>query len=85
MQSVSRSVKIKSLEMRVDEKCEELGKLVYRDLHVEESLEDQKLQIIAEIDALFDEIAVLKENEEDVDDVEDVDEEELAEDEEPKE
>ncbi len=80
MQSVSRSVKIKSLEMRVDEKYEELGRLVYQDLHIEENLEDQKLQVIAEIDALFDEIAVLKEDKEE--DVEDIDEEELAEDEE---
>ena len=81
MQSVSRSVKIKSLEMRVDEKYEELGKIVYQDLYVDESLEDQKLQIIAEIDALFDEIAVLKEETDE--DVEDIDEEELAQDDEP--
>lgn len=80
MQSVSRSVKIKSLEMRVDEKYEELGKIVYQDLYVDESLEDQKLQVIAEIDALFAEIAVLKEETDE--DVEDIDEEELA-DEEP--
>ena len=81
MQSVSRSVKIKSLEMRVDEKYEELGKIVYQDLYVDESLEDQKLQIIAEIDALFAEIAVLKEETDE--DVEDIDEEELAQDDEP--
>lgn len=81
MQSVSRSVKIKSLEMRVDEKYEELGKIVYQDLYVDESLEDQKLQIIAEIDALFAEIAVLKEEKDE--DVEDIDEEELAQDDEP--
>lgn len=79
VQSVSRSMKIKSLEMRVDEKYEELGKIVYQDLYVDECLEDQKLQIIAEIDALFAEIAVLKEETDE--DVEDIDEEELADDE----
>ena len=56
----SRAVKIKALEIRIDEQYELLGALVYRDLHTEESLEDEKLQIIAAIDALFDELAVLK-------------------------
>ena len=50
-------------------------------MYVDESLEDQKLQIIAEIDALFAEIAVLKEETDE--DVEDIDEEELAQDDEP--
>ena len=56
----SRAVKIKALEIRIDEQYELLGALVYRDLHTEESLEDEKLQIIAVIDGLFDELAVLK-------------------------
>jgi hypothetical protein len=54
------TVKIKALEIRIDEQYELLGALVYRDLHTEESLEDEKLQIIATIDGLFDELAVLK-------------------------
>ena len=64
--SAKKSVKIKSLEMRVDEQYEKLGKIVYRDLHTDENLEEEKLEIIAAIDALFDQIAVLKtEKEED--------------------
>lgn len=58
--SASKSLKIKSLEMRIDEQYEKLGCLVYRDLHVDEDLEEEKLQVIAAIDALFDELAVLK-------------------------
>ena len=65
--SAKKSVKIKSLEMRVDEQYEKLGKIVYRDLHTDENLEEEKLEIVAAIDALFDKIAVLKaEKEEDV-------------------
>ncbi len=56
----SRAVKIKALEIRIDEQYEKLGALVYRDLHTEDDLEDEKLQIIAAIDGLFDELAVLK-------------------------
>lgn len=62
--SASKSFKIKSLEMRIDEQYEKLGSLIYRDLHVDEDLEEEKLQIIAAIDALFDELAVLKGEEE---------------------
>ncbi len=54
------AVKIKALEIRIDEQYEKLGALVYRDLHTEENLEDEKLRIIATIDGLFDELAVLK-------------------------
>ena len=46
--------------MKIEEKYEDLGRLVYRDLHTEEDLEEEKLRIIAEIDALFDTIAELK-------------------------
>ena len=56
----SRSVKIKSLEIKIDEQYEKLGSVVYRDLHVDEDLEEEKLEIVARIDALFDELAVLK-------------------------
>ncbi len=58
--SASRSVKIKSLELKIDEQYEKLGALIYRDCHVDEDLEEEKLEIIAGIDALFDELAVLK-------------------------
>ena len=58
--SASRSVKIKNLEAKIDEQYEELGKIVYRDLHTEEDLEEAKLQVIATIDALYDELAILK-------------------------
>ena len=58
--SAARSVKIKSLEMRIDEKYEDLGRVVYRDLHTDEVLEEEKLALIAAIDALYDELALLK-------------------------
>ena len=59
--SASNSIKIKNLEMKMDELYEELGRIVYRDLHTDEDLEEQKMQVVAEIDGLFDRIAVLKE------------------------
>ena len=59
--SAARSVKIKALEIRIDEQYENLGKLIYRDLHIDEDLEDEKLALVAAIDALYDELALLKE------------------------
>ncbi len=56
----SRSVKAKSLEIRIDEQYENLGRLIYRDLHTDDDLEEEKLEIIAAIDALYDELAILK-------------------------
>ena len=56
--SASRSVKLKSLEIRLDELYESLGRVIYRDLHTDDDLEEQKLELIAAIDALYDEIAV---------------------------
>lgn len=58
--SASKSVKVKSLEIRMDEQYENLGRLIYRDLHTDEDLEEEKLEIIAAIDALYDELALLK-------------------------
>ena len=58
--SAANSVKIKNLEMKIDEQYENLGRIVYRDLHTEEDLEERKLEIIAKIDALFDELEALK-------------------------
>ena len=59
--SAARSVKIKALEIRIDEQYEALGRLIYRDLHIDEDLEDEKLALVAAIDALYDELALLKE------------------------
>ena len=58
--TATTTVKIKSLEMRIDEQYENLGRIIYRDLHTEEDLEEEKLRVIAAIDALFDRIAELK-------------------------
>ncbi|MBP3397185.1 MAG: hypothetical protein J6L87_08425 [Clostridia bacterium] len=60
LDGASKAVKIKALEIRMDEQYENLGRLVYRDLHTEEDLEEEKLQVIAALDALFDELSVLK-------------------------
>lgn len=60
LDGASKAVKIKALEIRMDEQYENLGRLVYRDLHTEEDLEEEKLRVIAAIDALFDRITELK-------------------------
>lgn len=57
---ISYAMKLKVMQARIDEQYERLGELVYRDLHVEESLEEEKLAVIAAIDALFDELLILK-------------------------
>ena len=54
------SVRAKGLEIRIDEQYENLGRVVYRDLHTEEDLEQTKLEIIAKIDAMFDELEQIK-------------------------
>ena len=56
----SRAVKIKALEIRIDEQYEKLGEIVYRDLHTEQDLEEEKLAVVAAIDALFDELEAIK-------------------------
>ena len=58
--SAAAVIRTKKLEMRIDEQYENLGRIVYRDLHTEEDLEEKKLEIIAAIDAMFDELAELK-------------------------
>ena len=58
--SASNTIKIKNLETKIDEQYENLGRIVYRDLHTDEDLEEEKLRVIAAIDALFDRIAELK-------------------------
>ena len=58
--SASASVRAKGLEIRIDEQYEKLGEIVYRDLHTEEDLEEEKLAVIAAIDALFDELEQIK-------------------------
>ena len=62
--NAAASIRAKTLAIRVDEQYENLGRIVYRDLHTEEDLEEQKLQIIAEIDAMFDELEAIKANKE---------------------
>ena len=56
----SHAMKLRAMQARIDEQYEKLGELVYRDLHVNESLEEEKMAVIAAIDALFDELAILK-------------------------
>ncbi len=58
--SAAASVRAKRLEMKIDEQYENLGRIVYRDLHTEEDLEQAKLEVIATIDALFDELESIK-------------------------
>ena len=58
--SAALSVKMKGLQIRIDEQYEKLGEIVYRDLHTEADLEEEKLAVIAAIDALFDELEGLK-------------------------
>jgi len=58
--SAAEAVRAKGLEIRIDEQYENLGRIVYRDLHTDEDLEETKLEIIAKIDALFDELEELK-------------------------
>ena len=58
--STATLIKIKNLEAKIDEQYENLGRIVYRDLHTEESLEEEKLRVIAAIDALFDRLEELK-------------------------
>ncbi len=59
--AAAETIKTKNLEMKIEELYMELGRIVYSDLHTDEDLEDQKLQVIAEIDALYDRLSVLKE------------------------
>ena len=58
--SAAESVRAKGLEIRIDEQYENLGRIVYRDLHTEEDLEEMKLEVVAKIDALFDELEQIK-------------------------
>ncbi len=55
------SIKMKNLEMRIEEQYERLGRVVYHELHTDKDLSQKKMEIIAVIDALFDEHEVLKE------------------------
>jgi hypothetical protein len=59
--NAAASVRAKALQIRIEEQYELLGEVVYRDLHCEESLEEKKLELIASIDALFDELETIKE------------------------
>ena len=69
----SHAMKLKAMQTRIDEQYEKLGELVYRELHVEESLEEEKLAVIAAIDALFDELLLLKKEDAEQDAADDAD------------
>ena len=43
--SASASVRTKGLEIRIDEQYEKLGEIVYRDLHTDDNLEEEKLAV----------------------------------------
>lgn len=58
--NAAASVRAKGLQIRIEEQYELLGEVVYRDLHCEEDLEEKKLELIASIDALFDELETIK-------------------------
>ena len=58
--SATKAVKIKSLEFKLEEQYEKLGEVVYRDCHVDDDLEEERLAVMAAIDAIFDELAVLR-------------------------
>ena len=63
--NAAAAVKIRTLQIDIDEQYEKLGELVYRDLHTEENLEEEKLQVIAAIDALFDKMTALQKERDD--------------------
>ncbi len=54
------SVRAKGLEIRIDEQYENLGRLTYRAQHTGEDLEQEVMEVIAKIDALFDEMESIK-------------------------
>ena len=54
------SVRAKGLEIRIDEQYENLGRLTYRAQHTTEDLEQEVMEVIAKIDALFDELEAIK-------------------------
>ena len=54
------SVRAKGLEIRIDEQYENLGRLTYRAQHTGEDLEQDVMEVIAKIDALFDELEEIK-------------------------
>ena len=54
------SMRAKGLEIRIDEQYENLGRLTYRAQHTGEDLEQEVMEVIAKIDALFDEMESLK-------------------------
>ena len=58
--SAAESVRAKGLEIRIDEQYENLGRLTYRAQHTGEDLEQNVMEIIAKIEALFDELEQIK-------------------------
>ena len=58
--SAADSVRAKGLEIRIDEQYENLGRLTYRAQHTGEDLEQEVMEVIAKIDAMFDELESIK-------------------------
>ena len=54
------SVRAKSLEISIDEKYEDLGRVVYRALNTEEDLEAEKQEILDKLDELIAELDAIK-------------------------
>ena len=54
------SVRAKSLEISIDEKYEDLGRIVYRALNTEEDLEAEKQEILDKLDELIAELDAIK-------------------------
>ena len=54
------SVRAKSLEISIDEKYEDLGRIVYRALNSEEDLEAEKQEILDKLDELIAELEAIK-------------------------
>ena len=60
LDSAADSVRAKGLEIRIDEQYENLGRLTYRAQHTGEDLEQEVMEVIAKIDAMFDELESIK-------------------------
>ena len=59
--SAADSVRAKTLQIRIEEQYELLGEVVYRSQHTEEDLGEKVMELMATIDALFDELETIKE------------------------
>ena len=58
--NAASTVRAKALQIRIEEQYELLGEVVYRSQHTEEDLGEKIMELIATIDALFDELETIK-------------------------